>query len=325
MLAVTGFVIAVLAGARGTWSPCGLSMVSAINPIAERSRGYRYWLTAVWFVAGAVVGSLAIAVTAVALAIALGAAGSGLSTPVAAALGAGLAVLTLASDGRVAAFQLPTHPRQVNELWLMRYRRWLYASGFGVQIGSGFATYIMTAANYLVVGLAALTRSPQVAFAIGLCFGLVRGSAVLLSARCRTAGQLQQLHRRLAGLEPWSRRVLVAAQAAVALVLAGWSAALASGRLALLVVAVALGLVVAVRLGASSHASRSAVGMALAIPSTAITSIGSRESRTAGPAAGMSPSTVNESARPSVEIYDHVGAAARPQRHDHNGRITTTA
>ena len=49
-------LIVVTAAIRGIWSPCGLSMISAINPFSERSRGHRFWLTAVWFVVGSVLG-----------------------------------------------------------------------------------------------------------------------------------------------------------------------------------------------------------------------------------------------------------------------------
>jgi hypothetical protein len=185
-------------------------MVSAINPMSERSRGYRYWLTALWFGAGSLVGSLVVA--GAGAAIAVGLAALGLPAFVLVAAGSVAALITLASDRRVGGFHLPEHPRQVNELWLMRYRRWLYASGFGAQIGSGFATYIMTAANYLVVVLAGLTAEPRTAFGIGLCFGLVRGLAVLLSARCRSGQQLQALHRRLARWEPRSLWLVVGAE-----------------------------------------------------------------------------------------------------------------
>lgn len=243
VLSWSAFVLAALAGVRGIWSPCGLSMLSAINPMSERSRGYRYWLTASWFVAGSLVGSLVIAAAGGLLAFVLS--WTALSSGSLALVAAGLALLALASDRRLGGFQLPGHPRQVNELWLMQYRRWLYASGFGAQIGSGFATYIMTAANYLVVALAGLTASPLTAIEIGLCFGLVRGLGVLLSARCRTAGRLQRLHRRLAQLEPWSLRLVMAAEVVVAAVLA-WSAVGRTVRpgFALAAVAVAAALVV---------------------------------------------------------------------------------
>ncbi len=50
-LAGLGAVIAIAAAARSTWSPCGLSMLSTITPLAERSRGHRFGVTASWFIA----------------------------------------------------------------------------------------------------------------------------------------------------------------------------------------------------------------------------------------------------------------------------------
>jgi hypothetical protein len=214
-LTVALLAVSVVAAARGTWSPCGLSMISAINPLSERSRGYRYWLTTLWFIAGSMAGGAGLGLGGAVLAALLR------PLPDRAALllaGAGCLV-ALAADLRVAGFQLPLHPRQVNELWLMRYRRWLYAAGFGVQIGVGFATYIMTAATYLVLVLAGLTGSPALAISAGLLFGLVRGLAVLLSSRCRTAAALHRLHARLSGLEPASLRTVMLIESAAAVTL----------------------------------------------------------------------------------------------------------
>ena len=75
----------------------------------------------------------------------------------------------------------PVHHRQVNERWLDQYRPWVYGAGFGWQIGTGLATYITTAAVYLMVVLGALTGRPAAALAVGTGFGLVRGLAVLLT------------------------------------------------------------------------------------------------------------------------------------------------
>ena len=46
-------ITAVGSAIRSTWSPCGLSMLSTITPLAERSRGRRWGLTATWFLLGA--------------------------------------------------------------------------------------------------------------------------------------------------------------------------------------------------------------------------------------------------------------------------------
>lgn len=235
VLTVATLLVAVVAGVRGTWSPCGLSMVSAINPLSERSRGNRYWLTTLWFVAGAVAGGAVLGLAGAVLALI----GSPLSHHLAirltlASIGC---LLALAADRRVGGFHLPLHARQVNEEWLMRYRRWLYAAGFGFQIGAGFATYIMTAATYLLVALSGLSGSPSLAFAAGLLFGLVRGSAVLMSVRCRTPQALLAVHRRLSELERLSLRVVMAVELLAAMALAATAAGRIGAAASILVVA----------------------------------------------------------------------------------------
>ena len=233
-------VVTVVAAVRGTWSPCGLSMISAINPISERSRGHRFWLTSTWFIAGAVLGGAVLGVAA-----AVGAAVWSLlpaTAATSAAVAAACCLLAAASDTSLFGFRLPEHPRQVNERWLGRYRRWVYAAGFGVQIGCGFATYIMTAAVYLAAALAVVSGSPVFAVAVGLLFGLVRGSAVLLSAGVRDPAGLQQLHRRLDRLAPWSLRAAIFAEM-LAVAGFGWIAAGLVG-LSVSVVVLAVGVVV---------------------------------------------------------------------------------
>jgi hypothetical protein len=192
-------------------------MISAINPFTEAARGHRYSLTACWFVGGSLVGGALLGGIGVigALLISL------MSIPavVVAAVGAAGSVVAIASDCSFAGFRLPNHPRQVNERWLGQYRRWCYAAGFGVQIGSGIATYIMSAAVYLTVLLGALSGSPGVALLLGLLFGAVRGSAVLLSAGATDPAALRRLHRRLDLLEPWSLRAAVLVEGVAAVVL----------------------------------------------------------------------------------------------------------
>ena len=59
MITVLAFVVAAVAAARGMWSPCGLSMLSSLNPVSEQARGHRFWLTGCWYVAGAIAGGAA--------------------------------------------------------------------------------------------------------------------------------------------------------------------------------------------------------------------------------------------------------------------------
>jgi hypothetical protein len=213
LLVVLACVIAVAAAMRSTWSPCGLSMLSTITPIGERGRGNRYAASAAWFVAGAVLGGATLGAGAAVLAAGVG--GLDLSGEALAGVAATLGAITIASDLKVGGFRLPSHVRQVNEEWLMQYRSWVYGGGFGWQIGVGLATYVTTAAVYLMVAMAALTASPLAAFAILTGFGLVRGMAVLLGRHLTTPQRMMALHRRLDELLPTAQRAIVLVQAAV--------------------------------------------------------------------------------------------------------------
>lgn len=222
-------VIACVAAVRSTWSPCGLSMLSSITPVAEAGRGNRYGTTATWFVVGATAGGATLGLLAAALAalVALGAP----AQAVALAAGVVVAVLGAWCDAGVLGHQPPFLHRQVNETWLRGFRGWVYGVGFGWQIGVGLTTYIMTAAVFGTVALAALTAQPLQAFGIGVFFGAARGLAVLLSARATTPARVAALHRRLDRAEVPVRRVVVAVQAvaAASLTWLGWGPVAALG------------------------------------------------------------------------------------------------
>jgi hypothetical protein len=219
LLVVLASAVAIAAAVRSTWSPCGLSMLSTITPMGEQGRGHRFASSAAWFVTGAVVGGATLGMGAAALAAMVAAADLSGDARIGAA--AVLAAVTIASDLAVGGFRLPSHTRQVNEGWLGQYRRWVYAGGFGWQIGVGLATYVTTAAVYLMLALAALTASPLAAFAVVTGFGLVRGLAVLLGRRLTTTDRMLALHRRLEELLPAAQRAIVLVQAAVLAVAAG--------------------------------------------------------------------------------------------------------
>jgi hypothetical protein len=187
-------VVATAAAARSTWSPCGLSMLSTITPISERAKGHSYRSTATWFVVGATAGGATLGAVMSLLAVgvhALPGLPSGLEV---AALAA--AMVAAVSDAGIAGLRLPIHRRQVNERWLDHYRPWVYGAGFGWQIGTGVATYITTAAVYLMIVLGALTGAPVVAFLLGALFGLLRGLAVLLTRNQTSPTLLRAFHRR---------------------------------------------------------------------------------------------------------------------------------
>lgn len=218
MIVWLALVTALAAAVRSTWSPCGLSMLSTITPLAEQGRGHRYRLTATWFVIGSVLGGATLGVGAALLALLV--AQLAPSAAVALAVASLAAILTASSDLRLFGRQLPIHPRQVNELWLGKFRSWVYGVGFGWQIGVGFATYIMTAAVYLMVVLSGLTAAPVVAFAVCTAFGLVRGLAIMLGSTITSPERLLAFHRRFDALAEPIRRAVIGVQLAVAAVAA---------------------------------------------------------------------------------------------------------
>jgi hypothetical protein len=211
MLAVLACSLAVVAAVRSTWSPCGLSMLSTVTPIAERGRGHRFWVTAAWFVAGSLAGGATLGGATALLALAFGA----VPTEAALLIGGGLALAGAAVDAGLVGVRPPFFKRQLDDAWLDRYRGWVYGAGFGWQIGVGLATYIMTTAVPVTAVLAGLTGRPAVALAVGLVFGLVRGLAIVASAPATTTSALARVQQRFETLEAPVRQATVLALAGV--------------------------------------------------------------------------------------------------------------
>ena len=139
-----------------------------------------------------------------------------------ASVAAAVALLGMAVDAGVFGEVLPVIRRQVDDRWLSRYRTWVYAGGFGWQIGIGVATYVMTSAVFVFVALVALTGRPLEAFAVSAGFGAARGTAVLLTSRASDPSALRALHRRLDRLGEPVRWAAIATQGACAIVIAGY-------------------------------------------------------------------------------------------------------
>ena len=195
-------------------------MMASINPLGERARSNRWWLTVAAFTAGCILGgwALGVAAGAAGLLVALATAepeGAAVAVTGALALTAGLAEL--------AAWPVPTFPRQVDEAWLGRYRGWVYGAGYGVQLGAGLATTVTTAAVYAMAGVAVLlgaTGRPEWAQAFGAVFGLARAVPLLASARLRDPTGIRRRAARTASAATASR--LAAGSSLCAL--AAWAA-----------------------------------------------------------------------------------------------------
>jgi hypothetical protein len=209
-LIVLGLAVAASAAARSTWSPCGLSMLSSLTPLAERGRGHRYGTTAAWFIVGGWLGGCALGLSAALFA--LGVRALAPSDDAVLVVAGAAALIALMSDLELFGLRLPIHHRQVNERWLDQFRPWVYGLGFGFQIGMGLATYIMTAALYLLLVLAALSQSVVIAVVLGAAFGLIRGFAVLLGRAIRDPESLRSFHRRFSAIGPQIRLLTIAVE-----------------------------------------------------------------------------------------------------------------
>ncbi|HEY6532008.1 MAG TPA: hypothetical protein VIY72_06875 [Acidimicrobiales bacterium] len=243
IVVVLAIVTAAATAVRSTWSPCGLSMLSTVTPLAEAGRGRRWSVTAAWFVVGAVVGGLTLGAGMAGLAALVGV--LDLSTSVVLGITAVAALLCAASDLDLFGWHIPFHGRQVNERWLDQYRAWVYGGGFGWQIGVGLGTYITTAGLYLMILLAGLTGSPMLALALGAGFGLVRGLAILAGRHITSTDRLLAVHRRFAALRQPVRLTVVGVLLAVGVVAAtawlGIAGLAGAGVAALAIVLVARG------------------------------------------------------------------------------------
>jgi hypothetical protein len=181
-------------------------MLASITPLGERGRQRRWGSTVAAYVFGSTLGGAAAGVLAGgAGSLAVGGIGWDLRIAlVAVALAVGLVV-------EFALGRVPGPRRQVDESWLDLYRGPVYGFGFGVQLGAGVVTVVLTSTVYVVLVAAFASGSLAVGAAIGALAGLLRGATLLAAARVRTADQLMRLHARM---EVWQRPVRTGALAA---------------------------------------------------------------------------------------------------------------
>ncbi len=164
-------------------------MLSSINPLGERARGQKFGLTAVWYLIGSALGGLVIG----------GLSGwVGVFIPYGDAGLAAVAVLCfLGAIADLTGRRFPSIHRQVDENWLTRYRGWVYGVGFGFQLGLGVVTIVTTASVYVLIGVAAITRSPALGGLLGMVFGLARAVVIAMVMRVQDAQSLRDVMRRL--------------------------------------------------------------------------------------------------------------------------------
>jgi hypothetical protein len=185
-------------------------MLGSMTPLGERARDASWVRSVTYLTVGSGLGGAV-------LGFLLGAAGAliPLSERFAATA---LVVFTIASaflDMHVLPIRVPTIRRQVDDLWLQKYRSWVYGLGFGFQLGAGIVTVVVTWSIYVTFAASLMSGSPYLGALIGLVFGVVRALPILTVARIRESQQLFQLRARLDRTATLSRRLTPLMEAAV--------------------------------------------------------------------------------------------------------------
>jgi hypothetical protein len=217
---------AFAAGVTGAWSPCGFSMVETLAPQGYAGRLGVTLAACATFAVGALAGGVATFAGLSAVGGALGA-GGGSATAVAAAI-ALVAALGEARGARI----LPQVRRQVPESWRRVLPLPLAAGGYGVLLGLGFTTFILSFAVWALAGVSVALGDPALGVLIGLGFGAGRVLPVVVLAPAARRGWAASAHAAMAE-RPAILRMLRGADAVAlglcALALAGGTAQAAGG------------------------------------------------------------------------------------------------
>lgn len=180
-MAPLGFCLgltALLAGLTGTWSPCGLSSVQTLGSGLGRVGAGRPGRTAPAVVIFALTSSAGGALTFGGAALAGHALGlDGHAAP--ALMAAALAAMAAVGDLRFAAV-VPQIRRQVPEAVRWRLPLSGTAALYGLLLGLGFTTYLLTYAMWALVAAALLLGDPVLGLVIGGAFGVGRAIPVLV-------------------------------------------------------------------------------------------------------------------------------------------------
>jgi hypothetical protein len=177
-VAIALAVSAAIIGATGAWSPCGFSMVDTIGPTGHAG-GRRTTLAAcVTFALGAVAGGVVTFGLLAALGGVLhGTGGERTAYLVAATIAAAAAALELRGVRIV-----PQVRRQVPEHWRRVMPLPLAAGLYGVLLGLGFTTFVLTLGVWALAGVCIAAGQPELGIVVGVAFGVGRALPVVALA-----------------------------------------------------------------------------------------------------------------------------------------------
>ena len=227
LLVATAFA----AGVTGAWSPCGFSMVETLGSAAPRIGARAVRASCATFALGALAGGALTFTSLAALGALVGSGHGGARVAVA------VAIALLAALGETLGMRVvPQIRRQVPEPWRRVLPLPLAAGLYGVLLGLGFTTFVLTLAVWALAGIAVALGAPLAGLAVGLAFGAGRALPVVAMApRYATLGT--RLEARMAEQPQLLRRLRLAdatllAAAAVALLATGSASAAPLARIA---------------------------------------------------------------------------------------------
>ena len=170
-------VAALLIGATGTFSPCGLSAIDTIGPTGHTG-GRRITAAAcATFLPGAIAGGL---VTFGSLAW-LGGLLHGAGGRVAYVLAAAIALLAALLEVRGTRI-VPQIRRQLPEHWRRVMPMPVAAALYGVLLGLGFTTFVLSFGVWALAGVSLAIGDPSIGLVLGAAFGLGRALPIVVLA-----------------------------------------------------------------------------------------------------------------------------------------------
>ncbi|MGH2992321.1 MAG: hypothetical protein ACRDL1_02150, partial [Solirubrobacterales bacterium] len=167
---------AVLIGLTGTWSPCGFSMVETIGPTGHTGGRWTAIAASVTFVPGAIAGGI--------VSFGAFAALGGLAHDAGAAaylVAAAIALVAAAAEARGTPI-VPQIRRQLPEHWRRALPMPVAAALYGVLLGLGFTTFVLSFGVWALAGISFAVGDPEAGLVIGAAFGAGRALPIALLA-----------------------------------------------------------------------------------------------------------------------------------------------
>ena len=168
---------ALLAGLTGTWSPCGFSMIETLGPTGHTGGRATTIAACATFTLGALAGGI---LTFGSLGV-LGELVHGTDDRLSYAIAAVIALAAAVAEVRATPI-VPQIRRQLPEHWRRLLPMPVAGGLYGVLLGLGFTTFVLTLGVWALAGIAFAVGEPMTGLVVGLAFGIGRALPIALVA-----------------------------------------------------------------------------------------------------------------------------------------------